>query len=157
MSATKSGEFTGRHMLLLICGFFAVVIGVNVLMAVSASRTWTGLVVQNSYVESQRFQEKHEQARAQMDAGWHFGIGYDGGKVTFSAKDDAGAVLALEGVGAFLRRPVGGHDDLTLELLRNGDTYSAPTFLASGVWDVTVTIDETALGRIEFERRISVP
>ena len=36
----------GRHMLLIILGFFGVVIGVNVTMATLASKSWTGLVVE---------------------------------------------------------------------------------------------------------------
>ncbi|TIW70058.1 MAG: cytochrome oxidase, partial [Mesorhizobium sp.] len=46
----KSREFTGRHMLFIILGFFGVVIGVNLTMATLASKSWTGLVVENTYV-----------------------------------------------------------------------------------------------------------
>jgi nitrogen fixation protein FixH len=157
MNPTQSGEFTGRHMLLVICGFFAVVISVNVVMAVSASRTWTGLVVQNSYVESQQFQEKHDRVKAQVAEGWRFTIGYRAGSLYFHASDKSGNPLVLDAVQAFLRRPVGGHDDQSIGLVQTDQDYAALVELAPGVWDVTVTTGGTPLGPIEFERRIDVP
>ncbi|TIW01135.1 MAG: cytochrome oxidase, partial [Mesorhizobium sp.] len=42
----KPREFTGKHMLVSILAFFAVVIGVNVTMATLALKSWTGLVVE---------------------------------------------------------------------------------------------------------------
>jgi nitrogen fixation protein FixH len=47
--------FTGWHMALILIGFFAVVVGVNLLMARFASSTFGGVVVENSYVASQQF------------------------------------------------------------------------------------------------------
>ncbi|MFD2647074.1 FixH family protein [Devosia albogilva] len=157
MSASKPREFTGRHMLLVTCTFFGVIISVNLVMAISASRTWTGLVVQNSYVESQRFDDKHNRIRAQVEAGWRFATSYEDGKLVFRASDADGAVLPLEQVSAFIHRPVGGHDDQTLPLTPSESGYAAAVALPSGVWDVIVTTGETSLGPIEFERRVTVP
>ncbi len=65
MSAA-SKEFTGRHMWLLAVSFFGVIISVNIVMAVSAARTWTGLVVENSYVASQEFQGRPTRSMPRM-------------------------------------------------------------------------------------------
>ncbi len=157
MSVSRPREFTGRHMLLVTCSFFAVIISVNLVMAVSASRTWTGLVVQNSYVESQRFDEKNERIRAQVDAGWRFATTYADGRLVFEARDADGAVLPLEQVSAFVHRPVGGHDDQTLELMPAAGGYAAAVALPSGVWAVVVTTADTSLGPVEFKRRVTVP
>ena len=46
--------FTGRHMLAAMLGFFGVVIAVNVVMATLAAKTFSGTVVDNSYVASQQ-------------------------------------------------------------------------------------------------------
>ena len=43
--------FTGWHMAVITISFFAVIIAVNLTLAVFASTSWTGLVVANSYVE----------------------------------------------------------------------------------------------------------
>lgn len=156
MSTTKSPEFTGKHMLLVICAFFGVIISVNVFMAVSSARTWTGLVVNNSYVASQEFQVKADAAHAQNAAGWTMDMRYEDGDLVVWLLDPTGP-LELNEVSAFVRRPVGGHDDVTVPLARVGDTYRGPVALASGVWDVTVTTGDTELGAIQRETRIDVP
>ena len=70
---TAPKEFTGRHMLAIMLAFFGTIIAVNLVMAIFASRSWTGLVVKNSYVASQEFNEKGcggaRAGRAQLDAG----------------------------------------------------------------------------------------
>src|SRR5690606_16942867 len=68
---TMNGKtFTGRHMTLILVAFFGVVIAVNLVMATLASRTFGGLVVQNSYVESQKFNSYLEAARQDEALGW---------------------------------------------------------------------------------------
>ena len=54
----KPAEFTGRHMLAIMLAFFGVIIAVNLVMATLASKSWTGLVVKNTYVASQQFNRK---------------------------------------------------------------------------------------------------
>ncbi|RWK14298.1 FixH family protein, partial [Mesorhizobium sp.] len=54
-NAEKPRVFTGRHMLAIILAFFGVVIAVNLTMATLANTSWTGLVVENTYVASQQF------------------------------------------------------------------------------------------------------
>ncbi len=151
----STSEFTGRHMLLVTGAFFGVVIGVNALMAVSASRTWTGLVVDNSYVASQEFQVKADAAHRQDAAGWTMDIAYRDGRLIVRIAED-GEALDLQEVQAFVRRPVGGHDDITVPLSPGPSGYEGAVTLASGVWDITVTTAPTALGAIERETRITV-
>ena len=52
MSSTGKAvrPFTGRHMAAIMVAFFGVVIAVNVYMARLATSTFTGVVVENSYV-----------------------------------------------------------------------------------------------------------
>lgn len=150
-------QFTGWHMLAIICAFFGVVIAVNLTMAISASRTWTGLVVANSYVESQRFNEKQHTVAAQKQAGWTVETRHVDGRIVFEAFDSEGALLDLDAVTAFVRRPVGGHDDATVVLVRDGDAYVGDHDLAAGVWDITITTASTELGPIEYESRVTVP
>ena len=67
MSATT---FTGRHMAAILVAFFGVVIAVNVTMAVFAGSTFGGLVVENSYVASQRYNGWLAKARQEEALGW---------------------------------------------------------------------------------------
>jgi nitrogen fixation protein FixH len=154
---TTAKPFTGWHMLAIICSFFGVVIAVNLTMAISASRTWTGLVVANSYVESQRFNEKQHTIAAQKQAGWTVETRHVDGRIVFRALDANGALIDLDAVTAFVRRPVGGHDDATVVLVRQGDAYGGEHALAAGVWDITITTAGTELGPIEYESRVTVP
>lgn len=154
MTAAKQKEFTGRHMLLITVAFFGVIVGVNVLMAVSASRTWTGLVVENSYVASQEFQVKSDAAHRQDAAGWTMDMAYLDGELIVRI---AAGGRDVQDVTAFVRRPVGGHDDAVVALSPSPTGYRGAIALAPGVWDVTVTTAPTELGVIERETRISVP
>lgn len=155
MSATRQKQFTGRHMLMITIAFFGVIIGVNAFMAVSASRTWTGLVVANSYVASQEFQVKADAAQAQNAAGWTMDVEHDAGMLVVRLLDD-GRPIEVSDVSAFVRRPVGGHDDATVPLAAAGNGFVGPIALAPGVWDITVTTGTTELGPIERETRITV-
>ena len=154
MASATPKPFTGRHMLLINVSFFAVVVAANLTMALSSAWTWTGLVVENSYVASQNFQTVQDTIARQRAAGWALEITYSDGLVRFAAIDEAGAPLELAGVSAFLRRPVGGHEDTTLPMHLQDGQYVAAIALPAGVWDVTVTTDETALGAITYEHRV---
>lgn len=155
MSTTRQKEFTGKHMLMIAVAFFGVIIGVNVLMAVSASRTWTGLVVPNSYVASQEFQVKADAASAQNAAGWTMDVDLEAGMLVVQLLDD-GRPIEVSDVTAFVRRPVGGHDDATVLLTASGNSFTGPVELTPGVWDITITTGLTELGPIERETRITV-
>ena len=61
------GKLTGRHVAAIFCICFAVIIAVNVALAVSAVRTFPGLEVKNSYVASQSFDADRS---AQEALGW---------------------------------------------------------------------------------------
>jgi len=149
--------FTGRHMLAITLSFFAVVIGVNGYMAYSSSRTWTGLVVENSYVESQKFDATQKRMAEQKALGWQFEFAFDAGAVRFAILDRDGAPLKLGAVTLTVQRPVGGHDDQTLDMALNADgTYSSAMPLPPGSWDAIVVADPTPHGRVEFQRRFSV-
>ena len=59
-------KFTGYHATMMIVGFFAVVVAVNLVMAQFALSTFSGTVVDNSYVASQKYNQWLEQARHQQ-------------------------------------------------------------------------------------------
>jgi nitrogen fixation protein FixH len=157
IEVSKAGEFTGRHMLLAMVAFFGVIIGVNVLMAVVSSTTWTGLVVANSYVASQEFQDKEDAARRQRALGWTPVLTVADGEVRLAVTDGTGHPVELGEVSLLVHRPVGGHDDQTLTLSRDPDgAYVAKLTLARGVWDVVVTAPASAEGPFELDERITV-
>lgn len=149
--------FTGFHMWVLAISFFGVIIAVNVTMAVMATRSWTGLVVQNSYVASQEFETKRLAHEAQMQAGWRASLTYSPGAARLVIVDGESTPIDLGEVSLSLNRPVGGHDDQTLTLGRAADGgYEAAVTLPPGLWEATVLAPETALGPFELRERIQV-
>ncbi|MEP6335045.1 MAG: FixH family protein, partial [Anderseniella sp.] len=92
---TQPKQFTGRHMLFAMLAFFGVIIIVNLTMAAFATRSWTGLVVKNSYVASQAFNRELEQAKLQAARGWTGDITYSKGAVVLSLTDKSGQPVVL--------------------------------------------------------------
>ena len=152
----QKGEFTGRHMALLAVSFFGVIIAVNVGMAVLSATSWTGLVVDNSYVASQEFEEKRIAHDKQLAAGWQSNFTYDAGVAQLTVTDGAGNPVDLGPVSLLINRPVGGHDDAKLTPERAADgTYSAPVTLGDGVWEAMATAS-TSTGPFELHVRFKV-
>jgi len=141
MPGPSPREFTGRHMLVVLALFFGTIIAVNVTMAVYANTSWTGLVVQNSYVASQEFNEKAALGRAQSALGWKGGVTYRDGRLGYSLADAEGAPVALTSVKIMLRRPAYESEDMTVELQPDGSAFSAPVAVRDGLWIIDVEAD----------------
>lgn len=155
--ATPTKEFTGRHMLVAVCAFFGVIVTVNVGMAVLASTSWTGLVVQNSYVASQEFEDKRLAHEAQQEAGWEATFTYSPGLARLVIIDGAGRPIDLGDVTLKVNRPVGGHDDQAVLLQRAPDGgYAATLQLAAGIWDALVEAKTTPAGPFQLHERFTV-
>lgn len=104
---------TGWHMTIVFCAFFGVVIAVNVTMAVFASRTFGGTVVDNSYVASQNFNDWLEEADRQEAYGWTETVRRVGSRVEIAAVSPTGPLG-----GAVIRgeatHPLGGETPVSL-------------------------------------------
>jgi nitrogen fixation protein FixH len=148
----KSGEweFTGWHMLFIMLAFFGVIIAVNVTMAVLAGRSWTGLVVKNSYVASQHFNEELLEARRQAARGWQSKLGYSDDRLQFSLATGAGEPVVIEDLKASIGRPASEAQDQTVALRHLGaGLYGGDVSLAPGIWLVKIAggTGETAYRR----------
>ncbi|MBA4087664.1 MAG: hypothetical protein C0491_07680 [Novosphingobium sp.] len=133
--------FTGRHITLILVGFFGVVIAVNVLMARLASSTFGGVVVENSYVASQQFNGWLKEASAEQALGWKAGIVRDEqGRAAITLRDSTGRAIAAAKVTAVAEHPLGQRPeaDLTLRETALG-TYAAP--LEAGRWRLRVMVE----------------
>lgn len=159
----KPGEFTGRHMLITIVAFFAVVIGVNVTMATLAEKSWTGLVVENSYVASQQFNEEARKGRAQAALGWTGELAIAAGEVRYSLVDRQGKAVPLRGVRMLFRHPAYEAEDEALTLAAASDATPGNTneFAArhtpkDGVWIVEIDADAGLASPFRDVRRIMI-
>jgi len=140
-SKTKSqGRFTGKHMLIIMVAFFGVIVTVNFTMATFAARTWTGLVVQNSYVESQRYNAKLENARQQSALGWVGTLSPSGSGVEFALKTREGGLVAADRISVVFRRPATEALDRSIVLVKNGNSFTGDIGLDNGRWSAEVEV-----------------
>ncbi|ANK88068.1 MULTISPECIES: FixH family protein [unclassified Rhizobium] len=132
-----SRGFTGWHMLLATSAFFAVVIAVNVTMAVYASSTWSGLVVENTYVASQEFNGKAAAMKAMAASGLEGALSIKGHEIRYDVHDGKGAPAIIDDVTLNFKRPVGDHEDFHLTLRKMGEgRFETDHEVAGGDWIV---------------------
>lgn len=135
-------EFTGWHMAGVMCLFFGTIISVNMFLAFSAGSSWTGLVVKNTYVESQNFNERTAEYTRQGALGWHAEPTYSDGVFSIELQDSVGNAIRGATVTANLGRPVHEGDDHELVLVAaKPGYYAAATQLGAGVWNAELTVD----------------
>lgn len=141
-------ELTGKHVLGITVGAFAVIISVNVLMAFKAVSTFPGLEVQNSYVASQGFNSRKA---AQESLGWDVSPSYEAGQVRLAFTDRDGLPVAVESLEVLIGRTTSTMDDARPVFVAMGEVYSADLDLARGKWMVKV-LARSPDGTL-FERR----
>ena len=140
MESDSDFRLKGTHVLAMFIAFFGVIIVVNFFMATLASSSWTGLIVKNSYVASQTFNEELSAARAQQAAGWKSHLAYEEGRLTVKISGKDGKPLMLEAARITFGRPAFEQQDQTVDLVPTGrGSYAFDIDLASGEWFLRVT------------------
>jgi nitrogen fixation protein FixH len=131
-------QFTGRDMLIAMVGFFALVIGVNITMAWLARDSFGGVIVENSYVASQKYNGWLAAARAQEQLPW---------RAEQALAPDRHVALAISGspgsftATAVAEHPLGRADDVTLAFApAAGGGLRSTASLPAGRWNVRTTI-----------------
>ena len=139
MDRTK--PLTGRTVLLVLVGFFGVMLAANVAMVASAFSSWTGLATNRAYERGRAYNRTLEAQRAQDALGWRGAVALDAGVVRLTLADAQGAPVDGARVTAFLVRPAEAGRDVELELgAEGGGRYAAPVSLAPGQWDARVEV-----------------
>ena len=133
--------FTGRHMAMIMVGFFGVIIAVNFTMARFATATFGGRVVENSYVASQEFNGWLEKAEKQRALGWD--------AITTWRPDNRLAVQlsgvpAEAKVSAISRHPLGRLPDREIAFVPNGEgRFLSTSTLPEGRWLLRLEVTAT--------------
>lgn len=143
MKAFTKGPLTGWHFTAIIVSFFAVVITVNLVMARFASSTFGGVVVENSYVASQNYNEWLAAAEKQKALGW---------TATAARQADGRVALTLAGatdagvtVEAVARHPLGRQSDVALAFSATGaGQFLSQTALPAGRWKLRIAARNAA-------------
>ena len=129
-------EITGRQVFVGTASAFAVIIGVNVLLAVKAVSTFPGLEVDNSYVAGQGFDARKS---AQEALGWVMTPSYAAGRVELAFTDRNGAPVQVHDLQVLIGRTTEAKDDVRPEFALAGEAYASEVPLGQGKWMVKVT------------------
>ena len=140
-AATASKPFTGKHMALVMAGFFGTVIAVNMLLADLAVSSFSGVVVENSYVASQGFNRLLGEARADRALGWKLQLARSpDGAVRFALTDAQGAPLRGAVVEAQADHPLGAKVPPVILAPKEVAPGIYEAALGSGRWHVAVQV-----------------
>lgn len=150
-------QFTGWHMFFIMLAFFGVIITVNLTMAVLAGRSWTGLVVKNSYVASQQFNAELIEARRQAARGWQAKLVHDATGLSFELMDRTGQPVVLDDLIASVGRPAAEAFDQRVAMRPVGEgRYRGEVALGPGVWAIKI-LGGSGENRYRLDERIEVP
>ena len=145
--------FTGWHMLATMIAFFGVVIGVNVTLVVFSQSSWSGLVVDDTYRASQRFNAVASQARALALTGIQGQLTLSGHEVRYQLSHPQKGPIEADEVTMIFKRPVGEYQDFPLALQATGNGgFAGEHSLAKGQWIVDIT--SKYKGQIVFHEAI---
>ncbi len=139
---TPVKKFTGYHAAAMIVGFFAVVVAVNLVMAQFALSTFSGTVVDNSYVASQKYNKWLEQARDQMEYGWTVSPALrKAGKASIAITTSDGAPLQGATMEAVAEHPIGQSDPFEISFTQaTTGEYQSVQPLPEGRWKLKIII-----------------
>lgn len=152
-ATAKPRELKGWHVLVITCSAFAIIIGVNLLMAYKAISTFPGLEVQSSYVASQDFDSDRA---AQIALGWTLTPGYDLAKQELSLRftDKAGAPVTVAALEVLLGRTTEAKDDSNPVFQQVAGVYVANVALTKGKW--MLHVEAKAPDGTLFQQRIDL-
>lgn len=151
---TDARPLTGRKVLVITLGAFAVILGANLTLLYAAIGSFPGLEVRNSYVASQVFDVERE---AQERLGWSSAVAYADGVLDLRLTGSGGAPARPAAIAARIGRMTTTRDDRVLDLTAGAAGWSAALDLDPGPW--AIWIEATAADGTAFRQRLpfSVP
>lgn len=147
-------ELKGRTVLIIVVSAFAVILGANLTLLFAATGTFPGLVVKNSYVASQGWNER---TAAQAALGWEAAVLHDGEELTVMLTDAAGMPVEGAVLSARIGRPATDAEDRDLTLRAGAGGYRAQLTLDPGQWQVVVRAKGPRAERYEVTARLYIP
>lgn len=148
---TTSTKLTGKHAFAIFGGAFAVIISVNIALAVAAVSTFPGIETRNAYIASQSFDARR---KAQEALGWQVTAQLTAGEVVLRVLDAEGAPVKPQIIKAVLGRATHVADDVALGFVWHGDAYRAPTDVPAGNW--TLRLSALTTDGVPYEQRVRV-
>jgi len=148
MTTSSARQITGRFVLIAVISFFAVVIGVNLVMMRLAIATLPGTEVDSAYSASLAYQKEIQAAHQQNGRDWKVGAHVErqaDGLARLNVEARAGDGLPLAGLSVLsrLERPTDRRADQAFEMKESGGgSYSGTAHgVAAGQWDLVIEAD----------------
>jgi nitrogen fixation protein FixH len=145
--AAKAQGFrlTGRMVLAILLGWFAIVGSVNAIMMTLAVKTLPATVVSSSYKVGNAYNHELAAARAQNERHWNVDLGVDHRAdgvtaVSMTASDKDGKVLPASLFRMSALRPVDGRQVIDIPLTQGsaGEIKGETRALERGLWELTL-------------------
>ena len=137
----KQFELKGAHVLAALLAFFGVTIGVNIVFATFAIRSYPGEDRQSPYQQGLHYNDAIAARAAQARLGWRltpsFAAAKDGAILVVTAVDSTGKALTNVQLQGTLRRPMADKYDTPLRFTTSGAGVfrAALPNLAPGLWE----------------------
>lgn len=136
MSATASSRrLGGRGVLVIAIAAFVVMLIPNIILAVTAARTFSGVVVEDSYLASQDFDREKA---AQLALGWTVTLDHDADALRLGITDTAGHTIRPASLAVTMGRPTTTRDDRMVAMQETPSGYAGEAPFAPGHWRVEI-------------------
>ncbi|MDP6563246.1 MAG: FixH family protein [Alphaproteobacteria bacterium] len=153
---------TGRDVLWLLLGFFALIIVVNGIFVVLALNSFSGVSTENAYRQGLAYNQTLQAAARQKALGWSARLMAEprisGGEAALTVRlaDADGGPLDGLAVTGEMRRPAHDRADIALrfEALGKGQYRARVHPAEAGQWDLSVLATGAAETRFRWEKRL---
>ncbi|NNC36165.1 MAG: hypothetical protein EX271_02820 [Acidimicrobiales bacterium] len=121
-----SKSLTGKQVLFMVLGFFAVIVAANAFMIAKSITSFRGEDTKKSYLQGLHYNDTLEERAAQKAAGWTAALDYSTEQVRIQIRDGSNTLVSALNLEGKLRHPTDTSEDLSLEFIERGDgTYLA--------------------------------
>lgn len=143
MKAKKT--INGYHVTAMFIAFFGVIMAVNFLMAGFALGSFSGTVVDNSYVASQKYNEWLEESRDEAAHGWTVrGPERVADRVQISVLNAENNPLSGGQISVLAEHPVGRMNSIALTFGENRPgQYVSNENLPEGRWKLKISVSDS--------------
>lgn len=146
----------GWHVLAMVCGFFAVVIGVDGAFAYLALKTHPGQVSVTPYEDGLLYNRHIAQMTAQDRLGWRAAAATEPGRVVVEFRDRADRPLSGLAITGKLERPATEAGRITTRFVETAPgRYEAQLGQVHGAWDLTAKARDAHGAMFLAERRLT--
>lgn len=146
-------ELTGRGVAAITIGAFGVIVAVNAALAFFAVGSFSGIVVENSYIASQTFNEELSEQRA---LGWQAEARVEDGYLYLELVTADGRPARPSRLTVTVGRPGTNAEDMSLPVEKTGEAYVSTARLPSGGWRVEIEAEAEDGTRFRQSRSLYV-